>query len=128
MEKDPPLTPLGVRQAQETGRFFLEYIEKHAKPDLIVIECSPFLRTLMTGLEIAKVLGVKKISVNSLFCEWMSKKLFDETQLRGLMIKQGERGQASYTDYLACEGIEIDYSDPNFEEALKFYPETGPEC
>ena len=40
----------------------------------------------MTAAGIAQVLKLSSISVNAVFCEWMSEKLFDETHLRGLML------------------------------------------
>ena len=54
---DPPLTPLGVQQASETGKFFVEYLKTH-KFDQVVIESSPFIRTMMTASAIARELGI----------------------------------------------------------------------
>ena len=57
---DPPLTPLGLQQAKETGEYLLEYLKIH-KFDEVRLDASPFLRTLMTAAGIAKVLGLPKI-------------------------------------------------------------------
>jgi hypothetical protein len=41
---------------------------------------------MMTAAGIAKVLQIPTISINAVYCEWMSEKLFDHTQLKGLML------------------------------------------
>lgn len=50
---DPPLTNHGFKQAKETARFFKEN-SKATK-----VYCSPFLRTVQTGHEIAVALNAK---------------------------------------------------------------------
>lgn len=55
---DPPLTPLGVTQVEETGIYLKRYIEEN-KFDEVVIECSPFIRTVQTAAIIAKAVGHK---------------------------------------------------------------------
>jgi broad specificity phosphatase PhoE len=51
---DPPLTPNGIRQAEQTGRYLKEYFEEEGLAfDKIIIESSPFLRTMMTASQIA---------------------------------------------------------------------------
>lgn len=67
---DPPLTPLGIKQAQDTGRFLKEYFEKHDYTD-IIIESSPFLRTLQTASTVAKTLGINNIKINYILAKWM---------------------------------------------------------
>lgn len=42
---DPPLTPLGWRQAADTGHFLKEYFENNGYTE-VIIETSPFLRTM----------------------------------------------------------------------------------
>ena len=54
---DPPLTPLGWRQAEDTGHFLKEFFDKNDYTD-IIIESSPFLRTMQTASTVAKILGV----------------------------------------------------------------------
>lgn len=47
VDKDPPLSTRGDRQATFTGQYLKEYFQKHnMKFDKIVIESSPFLRCL----------------------------------------------------------------------------------
>lgn len=47
---DPPLTPLGMRQAGETADFLDGYFKKEDyKFDEIVIESSPYLKCMMTA-------------------------------------------------------------------------------
>ena len=45
IKEDPPLTPLGLIQAYETGVFFKHYMINH-KFDEVILESSPFVRTL----------------------------------------------------------------------------------
>lgn len=84
---DPPLTPLGIEQARETGEYLREYLKVH-KFDEIKLEASPFLRTLMTAANIAKVLGIERIRVNHHFCEWMDKMFFEENPLPNIMSRR----------------------------------------
>ena len=91
-KQDPPLTPLGVQQAEETGRFFKEYMEKHPYLDRVKLETSPFMRTMQTAAGIARVLGTPKLELNYTYCEWMSSKLFDEEQLHSLILSKAKRG------------------------------------
>lgn len=67
---DPPLTPLGFRQAEDTGRYLKEYFEKNGYTD-IIIESSPFLRTLQTASTVANILGIKNIKINYILAKWM---------------------------------------------------------
>ena len=60
IKSDPPLTKLGVAQAHMTGIFLKDYL-KEGNYDKIVIETSPFLRTLETAVGIAKEIGVSEI-------------------------------------------------------------------
>ena len=76
--QDPPLTPLGVQQAEETGRFFKGYLERHPYLDRVVLETSPFMRTMQTAAGIGRVLGIPKMKINYTYCEWMSGRLFNE--------------------------------------------------
>ena len=62
--QDPPLTPRGIDQAICTDKFFKQYFEENGYTD-IVIESSPFLRSLQTASEVAKILGTKEIKINT---------------------------------------------------------------
>jgi broad specificity phosphatase PhoE len=51
---DPPLTQMGLLQAEFTGRYFKDLFEKSKFDfDKVIIETSPFLRCLMTSGQIA---------------------------------------------------------------------------
>ena len=124
---DPPLTPLGVQQATETGRFFKEYLKTH-KFDDIVIECSPFIRTMMTGAAIAKEIGFSQITVNHHFCEWMSDNFFDWNHLPELMVRNPDiyPKENIIKEYLG--GIGYVDEDKGYEESLTYYPESKDNC
>lgn len=67
---DPPLTPLGIDQAKDTANYLKQYLEKNEYTH-VVIEASPFLRTMQTAATVAKVLDVPKIRLNCLLAKWM---------------------------------------------------------
>lgn len=67
---DPPLTPLGWRQAADTGHFLKEYFENNGYTE-VIIETSPFLRTMQTASTVAKILGVKNMKINYILAKWM---------------------------------------------------------
>jgi len=50
---DPPLTPLGMIQAEESGRKLVEHLtqllSETSSEYTIIVECSPFLRCLQTA-------------------------------------------------------------------------------
>ena len=120
VKTDPPLTPLGVQQATETGYFFKKYLTTH-KFDEVKIECSPYIRTMMTGAAIARVLEIPVLTINHGFCEWMSEMFFDENILPKLMTRTTPR-DVIVRDYL--EGVEYVDEDIGFEEAMSYYPES----
>ncbi len=68
INSDPPLTSHGILQAQETGEFLKEYIDKN-EFDEIVVESSPFIRTMQTASQIAKAIGIPKIKINYHFTD-----------------------------------------------------------
>lgn len=62
---DPPLTPLGIQQATATGKYLKEYFEQKGWSfDKIVIESSPFLRSMQTAAWVAHELNVEEIAIN----------------------------------------------------------------
>lgn len=70
---DPPLTPLGLRQAEETGKFLALYFEKHRyKFDKIIIETSPYLSCIMTAARIAHALDEKDVFVHYRAIDYLS--------------------------------------------------------
>ena len=57
-KEDPPLTPQGVKEAIVTGNFLKEHFSDNSYHfDKVIIECSPFLRCMMTAAQIAKIFG-----------------------------------------------------------------------
>lgn len=46
------------------------------KFDKIIIECSPFMRTMQSSAGIAKALGVKEIHLNYMACEHLFEPYF----------------------------------------------------
>ena len=84
---DPPLTPLGIEQAKATGRYLKQYFrDNNYQFKRIVIECSPFLRAMMTAAWIAKELGgCAEIHINYLIAELLYERQFGkENPLRSL--------------------------------------------
>jgi broad specificity phosphatase PhoE len=65
---DPPLTPDGLQQAQQTA-------ERLAGRGILHVFCSPFLRTLQTATAIADVLDLP-IKVEHGACEWLHEDWF----------------------------------------------------
>ena len=62
---DPPITPNGLKQSLKTGQFLKEHFERKCTTfDKIIIECSPYLRSMMTAGQIAKALDIKEVVVN----------------------------------------------------------------
>ncbi|MBJ7900316.1 MAG: histidine phosphatase family protein [Cyanobacteria bacterium RI_101] len=61
---DPPLSDLGLKQAQELAAYFQSETVDH-------LFCSPFLRTLQTAAPIAEGLGLK-IKVEAGWGEWLN--------------------------------------------------------
>lgn len=85
-EYDPPLTPLGVQQAIETAEFLQKHLEQNGYTT-VVIESSPYLRSMQTAAETAKVLGHKSMKINYKLAEWMKGAFFTENPLGHLLIR-----------------------------------------
>ena len=61
-KEDPPLSSLGIKQSHITGQYLKKWFEMNEMEfDKIIIESSPFIRTLQTANSIASELGVKQI-------------------------------------------------------------------
>lgn len=80
VDKDPPLSRRGERQAAFTGQFLKDYFDNKLGVtfDKIVIETSPFMRCVQTANEIALALGVKEVEINYLVAEHLYKRDFAE--------------------------------------------------
>ena len=62
---DPPLTLRGMNQALATGEFLKWYFTEFCYDfDKIIIECSPFLRCMMSAGQIADALEVNDVEIN----------------------------------------------------------------
>ena len=87
----------------------------------MIIECSPFLRTLMTAAHIAKGLGHAKVRVNYLFCELLAPHIFEECPLDqiAMKVKKKEHIVKTYLD-----NVDFEVSDHYVEQAQKLYPEN----
>eukprot|EP00347_Sterkiella_histriomuscorum_P017295 403349935 len=83
---DPPLTDEGFQQARETGEFLKEYIKRHQFDD-IILETSPFLRTMQTAHEIAKILQLKHLTIDYLYREWLDGTFFRHNPLEDINIR-----------------------------------------
>ena len=123
IDHDPPLTDKGVKQARETGVSLKKFLAEEGYQE-VIIECSPFLRTMMTAAHIAKGLGHTKIRVNYLFSELMASDLFWEPPLPSSALKTKEKKHL-IEKYL--DGIEVEDTETFFEHAKGLYPETRPE-
>ncbi len=75
IKHDPPLTDKGIQQALETR---LEFQHSDLKVDEVVLESSPFIRTMMTAAGIGKELGLPKIHINYLYSEFISDRLYQK--------------------------------------------------
>lgn len=140
-EYDPPLTPLGVQQAIETAEFLQKHLEQNGYTT-VVIESSPYLRSMQTAAETAKVLGHKSMKINYKLAEWMKGAFFTENPLGHLLIrsvteadqKKGitleEQQQRIVKEYLGGITFIDESSNPesdayeDFAHASKSYPET----
>ena len=90
-EFDPPLTELGIKQAQGTGKYLANYLKKNGLSfDKVMVESSPFVRTLMTAGQIAPYLGVSEIQVNYQLSEALDTDCFNSDPMPHLdLVKSG---------------------------------------
>ena len=86
IKHDPPLTDKGIQQALETGKALKKFLHSDLKVDEVVLECSPFIRTMMTAAGIAKELGLPKIHINYLYSEFMSDRLYQKNPFENTII------------------------------------------
>lgn len=72
---DAPLTPLGLKQASEAGRFLKSYIDKLKieQTDISVnVQSSPFVRCLQTAGRICSEISIDEITLNYKFMEHLA--------------------------------------------------------
>ena len=99
-EYDPELTEKGIKQAKDIGNQIKKSLKKEI--NTINIYSSPFTRTIMTGLNIAKKLKLKNNNlyiVNSLF-EIASENNFKYFPLKSLLIKNKNQNKILYEKYI----------------------------
>ena len=88
--QDPPLTPLGLQQAHETGIYLKTFLESNGYTK-IIIQSSPYLRCLQTAKESAKILGIPTIEVNYMLSEWMKSTFFESNPIETLLIRNRDK-------------------------------------
>ena len=57
----------------------------------MILEASPFLRTMMTAAGISKMIGIEKIKINYRFCEWLSPDFYEEIPLPKINVKNKDQ-------------------------------------
>ena len=138
-EYDPELTKKGIKQAKDIGIQIKQSIKNNMK--MLNIYTSPFTRTIMTGINLAKKLNLEKNNfyvINSLF-EIASKNNFAYFPLNSLLINNKSKQKNLYEKYILndihklnnCsfnefnkDQISIKYPE-EFNEAIKRYKDIG---
>eukprot|EP01017_Pseudomicrothorax_dubius_P045530 TRINITY_DN7882_c0_g1_i5.p1 TRINITY_DN7882_c0_g1~~TRINITY_DN7882_c0_g1_i5.p1 ORF type:complete len:160 (-),score=39.44 TRINITY_DN7882_c0_g1_i5:383-862(-) len=100
LSHDPHLTPQGVKQAFQTGVFLNKLIEEHEnnlknanllhpeKSLKVIVLCSPFLRTIMTAVNIAQ--SLKNLHGGKVYLETAIGEYLEEFEFSGDVISKGE--------------------------------------
>ena len=126
-EYDPELTEKGIKQAKDIGNQIKKSIKKEI--DTLNIYSSPFTRTIMTGLYLAKILNLKNNNIfitNSLF-EIASENNFKYFPINSLLINNKNKKNNVYEKFILnnIKNLEncIIKEYKNRENNIK-YPET----
>ena len=138
-EYDPELTKKGIKQAKDIGTQIKKSLKKEM--NTLNIYSSPFTRTIMTGINLAQKLNIKKNNiyiVNSLF-EIASKNNFNYFPLNSLLINNKSNQKKLYEKYILNDANKlnnftinefkqnekgIQYPE-NFNDAIKRYNEIA---
>ena len=138
-EYDPELTKKGIKQAKDIGTQIKKSLKKEM--NTLNIYSSPFTRTIMTGINLAQKLNIKKNNisiVNSLF-EIASKNNFNYFPLSSLLISNKSSQKKLYEKYILNDANKlnnftinefkqnekgIQYPE-NFNDAIKRYNEIA---
>ena len=138
-EYDPELTKKGIKQAKDIGTQIKKSLKKEM--NTLNIYSSPFTRTIMTGINLAQKLNIKKNNiyiVNSLF-EIASKNNFNYFPLNSLLINNKSSQKKFYEKYILNDANKlnnftinefkqnekgIQYPE-NFNDAIKRYNEIA---
>ena len=122
---DPPLTPLGVTQVEETGHFLKRYVEQHGFEE-VIIECSPFIRTVQTAAIIAKAIGKSKVRVQYKYHEWLHPAFYDNNPMEDLYLRNRSKEEIKKVFMQGVADIDYDHEDePGFKESNVVYPEEN---
>ncbi|CDW74263.1 UNKNOWN [Stylonychia lemnae] len=120
---DPPLTDTGFQQAKETGEHLKEYIRNN-KFDKIILEVSPFLRTIQTATEIAKALELNDMKLNYHYREWLDASFYTQNPLEILNVRIMSKDEIQEK---ISQGI--DYNHEDIPHDIKdFFPENKSDC
>jgi len=105
----------------ETAQYLKKYITDN-KYDEVVLECSPFIRTIQTAAIIAKVIGHKRIRVQYKFTECLHPAFYEENPVPHLYVRNRSPDQISK---LFLEGMPFEHNDEEgFAKANKIFPEN----
>lgn len=92
------------------------------KFDEVVLECSPFIRTIQTAAIIAKVIGHKNIRVQYKYTECLHPAFYEENPVPLLYVRNRKPEEIS-RDFL--EGMPFEHSDEaGYALANKIFPEN----
>lgn len=130
---DPPLTDEGKSQAFQTAymiiayKYQLEQKLNDGRPfDRVVLESSPFLRTMQTCAQVCRAMNISQFRINYEFCEHLEPKMqVGENPIPMLTIKQiktEEDRQNFKQTYL--DGVDFIDDDYNKECVEHRYPES----
>lgn len=120
-EHDPPLTDRGIKQAEETGVALKKFLMEEQKYDEIIIETSPFIRTMMTAAGIARGLGHSKIRINYLYSEILQPHMFERCPLAETCLRKLDK-KVVVEKYL--DGIDFEDSTTFKAEIENAFPEN----
>ena len=133
---DPPLTPRGLKQARATADFLKEYFSGNSyRFDKVIVECSPFLRCMVTAAQIAKRFGVEEVVINYSACDVLLEKQYKENPLYQVEyckhdcdFKRMVHRKVEYsTDAYFPEGINFKESERDLvhmRQVIALHPET----
>ena len=125
VKSDPPLTPLGVTQVEETGHYLKRYVEQHGF-DEIVIECSPFIRTVQTAAIIAKAIGKSKVRVLYKYHEWLHPAFYDSSPMHELYLRNLGKEEIKKLFLQGYSDVEYDHDDEvGYKASTTVYPEEN---
>lgn len=118
---DPKITELGKKASAMTGAFLRQVINSN-RVDRVIIECSPFLRALLTGSEIAQqIFGSAECTIK--VCNWVHElliePLFPSNPYKKMLLHQTSEEEISKAH---LGGVKIDANKK--ERGRIYYPES----